>query len=385
MTYPDDNGAALRPDAERLLATFFELVRIDSPSGSEAAMAADLTRRLEALGCSVSMDDAEERTDSECGNVIAELAGTAPGKTIVLSVHMDTVMPGRGIVPVVVDGEVRSSGATILGADDKAGVAAILECLTRLVETGAPRPPLRVVATVGEELGLQGAKALAAEHLRGDLCLVLDADGSPGGIVTAAPTHYTFKATFTGRAAHAGVEPEKGTSAVAMACAAVAGMRLGRLDPETTANVGTIRGGVATNVVAPECALTGECRSIDVVRAHEVRDEMDAAMREAATAAGGSVAITWTKEYEGFRFADDDPLLALVEAACGDAGLVPRRFVTGGGSDGNVFTAKGLPSLVLSSGMRDVHGTEERVALADLEGTAALLLAVVARASGGAA
>jgi tripeptide aminopeptidase len=369
----------------RLIETFLALVRIDSPAGSEAALGAHIAGRLEKLGCRVRFDDAESRTDSECGNLIAELPGTAAGRTIVLSAHMDTVMPGRGIVPVVEDGVVRSAGETILGADDKAGIAAILECLERLAESGVARPPLRVLFTVGEEMGLQGAKVLDPADLTGDVCLVLDADGVPGGIVTAAPTHYTFKATFTGKAAHAGVEPEKGRSAVVMASRAVAAMRIGRLDPETTANIGTVQGGVATNVVAPSCVLTGECRSLDPAKAEAARVEMDEAMSSAASAGGGAVSTSWTKEYDGFRFAEDDPLLALVEDACRDVGLEPRRFDTGGGSDGNVFSAKGLPSLVLASGMQNVHGTGESIRVEHLEAMVRLLLAVIARARTGGA
>jgi tripeptide aminopeptidase len=378
-----DADAADARDA-RLLATFLEIVRIDSPAGSEEAFAEDLSVRLAALGCSVRMDDAEPRTDSSCGNLIAELPGTAPGPRLVLSAHMDTVMPGRGIVPVVEDGVVRSQGETILGADDKAGIAAILECLERITEGALPHPDLRVILTVGEEVGLMGAKALDPSDIVGDLCLVLDADGAPGGIVTSAPTHYTFKATFTGHASHAGVEPEKGRSAVAMACHAVTSMRSGRLDAETTANIGVIQGGVATNVVAASCILTGECRSRDPEKAEAARAEMEAAMRSAASGGGGAVTTWWTKEYDGFSFAEDDPLLALVESACRDAGLEPRRFATGGGSDGNIFSAKGLPSLVLSSGMTNVHGTSESVRVEDLSALARLLLAVVARSVGAA-
>lgn len=376
MTGPTSSS----PRDARLLETFLELVRIDSPAGVEAELGAHVAQRLERLGCRVRFDDAHLRTDSDCGNLIAELPGTAAGRTIVLSAHMDTVMPGRGIVPVVEDGVVRSAGETILGADDKAGIAAILECFERLAEDRVAHPPLRVVLTVGEEMGLHGAKVLDPAELTGDVCLVLDADGAPGGIVTAAPTHYTFKATFTGHAVHAGVEPEKGRSAVVMACRAVTSMRMGRLDAETTANIGTIQGGVATNVVAASCVLTGECRSLDPAKVETVRAEMDAAMHVAASASGGAVSLLWTKEYDGFRFAEHDPLLVLVEEGCRDAGLEPRRFATGGGSDGNVFSAKGLPSLVLSTGMTNVHGTGETIRAEDLEALVRLLLTVIARA-----
>lgn len=365
----------------RVLDTFLELVRIDSPSGEEGAIAAHVIQRLRAMGLRAWADETARESDSESGNVIAELRGTVPGRTLVLCGHLDTVEPGRGVVPVVSDGVVRSQGRTILGADDKAGVAAILEAIEILQETQRSHADVRVLLTVGEERGLQGAKALQVEDATGDVCLVLDADGEPGGIVTAAPTHYTFSATFTGRAAHAGVEPEKGASAIAMAGHAIDAMELGRLDEDTTANIGLVHGGGATNVVASECRITGECRSLDPVRVETVRERMDADMRSAAEALGGSVTIAWTKEYDGFRFADDDPMLVMVEDAIRDAGLEPRRFRTGGGSDGNVLTSKGLPSFVLSSGMRDVHGTDEWVAVADLDTMVRMLLSAIDRAA----
>jgi tripeptide aminopeptidase len=378
---PVPAASATAPDATpRVLATFFELVRIDSPTGSEAAVADRLSEMLSSAGMSVHLDDAHERTDSECGNLVAELPGTGAGRTVVLCAHLDTVEPGRGIVPVLVDGVITSRGATILGADAKAGLAAIVECVRVLGERDAAHPPVRVVLTVGEEMGLQGAKALSEADCAGDICLVLDADGAPGGIVTAAPTHFTFKASFSGRSAHAGVEPEKGASAVEAACRAVAGMRLGRLDDETTANIGAIKGGGATNIVAASCELTGECRSLDADRAEAARAEIDGALRVGAEQAGATVTVFWTKEYDGFRFPDDDPLVELVEEACRAAGVTPFRFRTGGGSDANVLSAKGLRSLVLSSGMRDVHSTKESVRVADLEVLVRILLAVIEKA-----
>jgi tripeptide aminopeptidase len=374
-------GSGAQPDeTPRVLATFLELVAIDSPSGSEAAVGRRLGELFAATGMTVRFDDAHERTDSECGNLIADLPATASGRTVVFSSHMDTVEPGRGIVPVVENGTVTSRGETILGADAKAGLAAIIECVRVLGEADVPHPAVRVLVTVGEEMGLQGAKALSEADCAGDMCLVLDADGAPGGIVTAAPTHFTFKASFAGRSAHAGVEPEKGASAVEAACRAVAAMRLGRLDDDTTANIGAIKGGGATNVVAASCELTGECRSLDADAAETVRTEMDAALRAAADQAGATVRVSWTKEYWGFRFPADDPLVAIVEEACVAAGVTPFRFRTGGGSDANVLASKGLPSLVLSSGMRDVHSTKESLRVADLEALVRILLAVVEKA-----
>jgi len=364
----------------RVLTTFLDAVRIDSPSGEEAEFGAWCAERLTGIGCDVRFDETGPLCGSDSGNLIAEFPGRASGTVVVLSAHLDTVSPGRGIVPVVEDGVVRSVGDTVLGSDDKAGIAAILEALQRVSEGELATPPVRVLLTTGEEWGLQGAKVLAPEDCTGDLCLVLDAHGPVGGIVGAAPTQYTFKAEFHGQAAHAGVEPEKGRSALIMAAKAVAAMHLGRLDDSTTANVGYISGGGPTNVITASCLLRGECRSIDPDRAEAVRSEMDAAMRAAAEDGGGSVDIEWVLEYAGFRFPADHPAMKLLLDACADVGLAPDVFDTGGGSDANVLYAKGLPSLVLSCGMTDVHSTSESIAVADLEAMSDLLVAVLTRA-----
>lgn len=365
--------------ADRLTETFLELVRIDSPTGHEGQVAAFVAAALRSAGCDVRFDATEAQTGSEIGNLIATLPGTAPGRSVGLSAHMDCVDPCLGVEPVVREGVVYSAGETVLGGDDKSGIAAIIEVVRRLSESGTPHADVRIVMTVGEENGLIGAKALGPSDCAADLCLVLDAAGPVGGIVTAAPSHYTFRALFNGRAAHAGVEPERGVSAVAMAAHAVASMEIGRLDAETTANIGTIYGGSATNVVAPTCEVTGECRSLDPERAAAVRDAMDVALRVAADTLGGTVDVTWKLEYEGFRFDEEAPELLWVERACGDVGVTPRRFKTGGGSDGNVLSSKGVPTLVLSSGMTDVHGVDESLDLRQLSLLADLVEAVVRR------
>lgn len=367
------DGAA----GSRLLDTFLEAVRIDSPSGEEAAFARWCVDRLTALGCVVRVDDTVKVTGSDSGNVIAEFAATAAGATIVLSAHLDTVEPGRGIEPIVEDGTVRSAGDTVLGSDDKAGIAAILETLAVLRETGRPHARVRVLLTTSEEIGLQGAHALDVADCGGDVCLVLDAAGEVGGVVTGAPTHFTFTATFRGVAAHAGVQPEKGRSAVLMAARAIAAMPLGRLDELTTSNVGGISGGGATNVVPAECVLRGECRSLGATRVVEVREAMDAAMQRAADEAGGSVEVEWKREYDGYRYEDGDPVLEIVVAGVRAAGFEPYLFFTGGGSDANVLTSKGLPAVALSCGMTDVHSTGETIAVSEIEGLVRVLLATI--------
>lgn len=363
---------------ERLLATFLDLVRIDSPSGFEAQCAAYCASALEAAGCTVRFDASAAVTRSDVGNLIAELPGTVPG-VLALSAHMDCVEPCRGVEPRIIDGIIGSAGDTVLGADDKVGLAATIEMIRRFAESDEDHPTIKAIFTVQEELGLVGAKALDPADAACDLCLVLDADGTPGGIVVAAPTHYTFVAEFVGRAAHAGVQPELGISAIHMAADAITRMELGRLDDATTANIGSIRGGSATNVVTARCEVTGECRSLHRPRVDALKSAMDAALKAAAQEAGGSVDVTWNLEYEGFLLEGDDPAVVLVSAACEDVGVEPRTYSTGGGSDANVLAGMGVDTLALACGMTGVHGTHERLTVADMETLTALVTSVARR------
>ena len=373
-----------RVNEARLLQTFLDLVRIDSPTGSEAACARYCADALSAAGCTIRFDDSAKATGSDTGNLIAILPGTTPG-TLALSAHMDCVDPCRGVEPRVADGVIVSAGDTVLGADDKVGLAVAIEAVRCLADTTGDRPTIKAIFTVQEEIGLHGAKQLTRQDAACDLCLVLDADGKPGGIVVGAPTHYTFTAEFTGRAAHAGVSPERGISAIRMAVDAIAHMELGRLDAGTTANIGSIHGGGATNVIAASCSLTGECRSLDRERVEAIRSAMDSALKNAAQAHRGSVEVAWTREYEGFAAGADDAAVRLVSAACGDVGLAPRLYTTGGGSDANVLSATGVDTLALACGMSGVHSTDEQLATADMEALAALVLAVARRMAAGSA
>lgn len=365
----------------RLLETFLDLVRIESPSGFEAAAADYCRRELETAGCRVWFDGAAEPTGSDTGNLIGELPGTVPG-VLALSAHLDVVEPCRDIRPVITDGVIHSTGPTVLSADDRVGLAAAIETVRRVAERGEPHPTIRILFTVQEEVGLHGAKQLRATDVACDLCVVLDADGTPGGIVVGAPTHYTFCAEFHGRASHAGVAPEQGISAITMAANAIAAMELGRLDDHTTANVGSIRGGRATNVVTARCDITGECRSLDRDRVESVRSAMDEAMRVSAEKAGGTVDLAWHLEYEGFECSQDSQGIELVSAAIRDAGREPSTYRTGGGSDANVLAAMGVPTLALACGMTGVHGTDEQITVDDLQVLTRICEAVVRRMAG---
>ncbi len=361
----------------RLLDLFCEIVRIESPSRREAAMAARCADELRGLGFSVRFDDSAAQTGADTGNLVAHLPGTAPGH-VVLSAHMDTVQPCAGIEPVVEDGVVRSAGDTILSADDKAGIAAILEGVRSVVEEGAPRPDVTVLLTTCEEQHLLGSGALAPDALpAGAPCYVLDADGAPGTVITGAPCHWTLEAVFAGRASHAGVVPEAGISAIQMAAAAIEAMPLGRLDEATTANIGVIAGGRETNVVPEACTLRGECRSLYPDRAEAQKAAMTAALEQAAARFGGSVDIDWTFSYGAVLYDEDDALVQTAARAARAAGLEPCFRHDGGGSDANVLAARGVRAVTLGVGMAAFHSPEEHISVADLEGTARLVEALV--------
>lgn len=372
----------------RIFGSFVEMARIESPSRHEAAMAAHCTRRLEELGFSVRTDASAEKTGSDTGNVVAHLAGTVPGR-IAFSAHMDTVEPCAGIEPRVVveelDGEerevIRSAGDTILSSDDKAGIAAIFEALACVVEQDRPRPDITVVLTTCEEVGLLGAAGLdddVFDPAQKTPCFVLDADGAPGTIVSAAPFHYLLKATFRGKAAHAGVAPEAGASAIEMAARAIASMPLGRIDECTTANIGTLAGGSAMNVVAAECELVGECRSLHEDRVEAQRASMTRAMEEAASALGGTVDVAWTLDYPAILLSEDEEIVARLKAAAAAAGLPVRLASTGGGADANVLVTKGADAVTLGIGMANFHTCDECIKVEDLQNAARFVEAIIA-------
>ncbi|MDR3315107.1 MAG: M20/M25/M40 family metallo-hydrolase [Coriobacteriales bacterium] len=365
-------------DPERLLATFLELVQIDSPSLHEAQVAAYCKDALEAAGCSVRFDDSRAQTGSDTGNLIATLPGTLPGK-LFFSAHMDTVMPGEGIKPFIEDGIIRSEGDTVLGGDDKSGVAAILELIRVLATSDRPHPTVGILLSVGEEVSLRGAKAMDSSAFAGEPCFVLDADGKPGVVIIGAPYQDVFEAHFHGKSAHAGVRPEAGVSAIVMAARAITAMELGRLDSATTANIGTIQGGKQNNIVADSCVITGEFRSMDKQRLDEVKASIDTALQGAVagyTEEEVGVNITWGAEYTGFMVDETDPLVQLVLGEAQTLGLAAKASYTGGGSDANIFADRGLRPVTLGTGMDAIHGPNEQLAIEDLNNLTRLICAI---------
>ncbi len=366
----------------RLHETFARLCEIRSPTGEEREVADTLVAELRALGLDVVEDNGAGPAEAGAGNLLARVPGHDPDTWVMFCAHIDTV-PHRGAVEVVEDeGVFRSGGETILGADNKAAVAIFMELVRRAVET-TPAVGIELVLTVAEEQGLRGAKAFDASVLRSERGFVLDHAGPVGQVITATPTQQKILADFRGVEAHAGVRPEDGASAIAAAAAAISRMQLGRLDGETTANVGLIAGGTSGNVVPGHCAIHAEARSIDSARAAEVAGQISNACAWGASEHGCDVDVRIEELFRGYRVPSASPALALAEEGLRGIGVEPRRVAIGGGSDANVFRLDGMDCVLLANGPDAVHTAEEHVAVADLDRMLAACEGIVARAGDG--
>ena len=350
---------------ERLLDLFMTITGINSYYPGEDEVAAVLSQRLERIGMKMVSD--------EHRNLLGYWPGTgalADQDPILLCAHMDTVISTEGMKPVIRDGAVHTDGSSVLGADDKAAVAAIVEAAEAVADAQLPHLPIEVLFTVGEDVGHIGSKAFDAAHVRSKMGFVPDIGGPVGLISLKAPWARTVKIMFHGRAAHAGLEPEEGRSAISMAAAAVHAMRLGRVDEETTANVGVISGGQAENVVPPEAELIMQTRSLDPDKQRATLEEMIECCRQAAAERGGTIEEQTVGQIEGFRFKPTDPIVQRAEGAIKAAGRVPQHTVTCGGSDANELNAKGLPTLVIAVGYKDIHTNEESMPIDELNSLA---------------
>jgi tripeptide aminopeptidase len=364
--------------ATGVLELFLELAAISSPPGEERPVADRVAGYMRDLGLDVHEDDAGSRIDGTAGNLLARLAPTAEGGTpIFLCAHLDTVPPTAPIQPVVEDGTVRNAAGTILGADDKSAVAVMLEATRRIVVEGRPHAGLELVFTPKEEVGLVGAYAFDAARLESRIGFVYDQAAPIGEVVLGAPSAVAIEATFRGRAAHAGMYPEEGRSAIAAAARAIADLRLGRLDEETSANVGVIEGGTARNIVPERCALRAEARSHDEAKLADLVREMTETMAFAATLEECDVETTVNRTYRAYRFRRTDPAVRLAAAALERTGHSPTFALTGGGADANVFNERGLACVNLANGMTDIHTPDEHIAVSDLDGMVEVTLALL--------
>jgi tripeptide aminopeptidase len=320
---------------------------------------------------------------SDAPNLLARVPGTG-ADSILLCAHVDTVPPAAPIEPVIVDGGWENANDGILGADNKAAVAVLLELARRIVESPeAPGVGLELLFTVSEENGLHGAKAFDPGRLHSSFGYVMDHASPIGEIVTASPTYHRIMAHVHGRAAHAGIRPEDGRSAIAAAARAIAAMRLGRLDSDTTANIGTIRGGTAANVVPEHCSVEAEVRAIDEARVEEVVTEMIDHLQDAADATECDLDVTVERMFKGYRIKGRPREIDVAERALRGCGYEPRQIATGGGSDANALRASGFACTNLANGTERNHEPGERVSVDALEGMLEVAIALLDQAAAG--
>ena len=373
-------------DAARLKEEFLELAAISSPSKREGTIARRLEAILKGMGAGVEVDGAGEKIEGNTGNLLARFPGNTPGAPpFLLSGHMDTVGPAERIRPVVEGDVIRTDGTSVLGGDDKAGVVAILEAIRVLRERAIPHGDIEVVLTICEEYGLLGAKNFDTGRLRARRGLVLDVDGVCE-LITRAPAANRMSFTVHGLPAHAGICPEQGMSAIQIAAEAIAAMKLGRLDAETTANLGIIQGGLATNIVPAMATVRGETRSLSLEKLEAQTPHMracfdDAARRHSVRVGDRSyqarVEAQVDRQYARLDIRDDASIVRLVQAAAAATGRTCRTRGTGGGSDANVFAERGLEVANLACGMREIHTVNEWVDVRDLVLTAGLVVETV--------
>lgn len=378
----DRRFAASEVERRRLGESFAALCRVYSPSAAERVCAEIVRSELAELGIAVEEDGAGAALGGDCGNLLARIPGSGGGDaSVLLCAHLDTVPALLPIDPVLRDGGWENANDAILGADNKATVAALLALARHLAHKPA-RASVELLFTVSEEVGLRGAKEFETGILRSPLGYTFDAAMPIGGIIVASPTYYRLTADFRGVAAHAGVRPQDGRSAILAASRAIAQMQLGRIDESTSANIGTIEGGSAANVVPDRCRIVGEARSLDAARAEQVATGLVAAITDAANdpECECDVDVTLERQFDGYRVSATSREFALAAQALSDCGYDPQPAVSGGGSDVNAFRARGCAVVNLTNGTERPHEITERVSVAALEGVLEVAIALVRRA-----
>jgi tripeptide aminopeptidase len=363
---------------QRVLKTFIELLKIPSPSGREVRISKYVGSILRGSGLSVKRDRAGEGFGGKCGNMVAAVPGTdtsIPG--LIFVSHLDTVVPNDEL-RIIFDGKtIRTDGKTILGADDKAGVAAMCELARELSRSRFPHGPVELLFSVSEEPGLLGLKNLDFSMLNGKFAFILDSHTHVGSIVTSAPSAVRITATIRGKAAHAGVEPEKGINSIAIASAAIASMKIGRIDDETTANIGIINGGTATNIVPQETVVKGEARSFSEKKLGRQVSHMREQFLESAKKRGGKAKVEVAHDFTTFSVGGGEPLVQLAIRAAKRLGHKTSILKSGGGSDANVLNQKEIPSVLLGMGFENPHTEKEFIPVASLYAAAEWILEIV--------
>lgn len=368
----------LKVNEKRVEELFLSLCRINSPSLAEKDVSAWTKAYLESAGLEVWEDNAAEKIGGNSNNIIAFLKGNVQeAPRVFLSAHFDTVEPTVGLEIVEKDGVWSTASDTILGADDKGGMAPAIEAVLSLKESGVSHGDVYLLLSVAEEIGLKGAGALDIEALHLDFGFVLDTSPPVGSFVNQTATHDKLDITIMGKPAHAGKDPENGINAIVVLADAVAGMPMGRIDADTTANLGIISGGTAVNVVCPSVTVRAEARSLHVASLDRQVGEMIRRFEESARKFGTSVVIDHRRHYGSYFISADRPVAIVAEKASQQAGLEFCLRQTLGGSDANIYNAKGVETLVMATGMEKIHTHEERISRQDLLRTARLALAVL--------
>jgi len=360
-----------------VVSLFTELASVPSPPGDERAVADVVGAYMEDLGLHVSEDDAGSRIGSTAGNLYARVEATDGGTPLFLCAHLDTVPPEAGIDPVLEDGVIRNAAGTILGADNKSAVAVMLEATRRILSENRPHGGLELLFTPMEETGLHGAAAFDEERLHARIGYVYDQAAPIGEVILGAPYAHSMEVKIHGRAAHSGMYPEEGRSAIAAAAKAIADFKLGRVDEESSANVGLISGGTAGNIVPEWCSFLAEARSHDPQKLADLVREMLEAATFAASLEDCQVQTEVHKSYNGYRFKPDDDAIRIASSALERSGFEPSYTLSGGAADANVFNERGLACVNLANGMAEIHTPAEHIAVADLERMVGVTLALV--------
>lgn len=365
---------------QRIVEQFMELVQIDSETKHEQNISTVLKEQFARLGLRVYEDDTTAKTGHGAGNLVVtwEAEGASDAPAIFFTCHMDTVTPGKGITPILgEDGWIRSDGTTILGADDKAGIAALFEAIRVIQENNLPHGKIQFVITVGEESGLVGARAMNPQDIDAEFGYALDSNGAVGTICVAAPARAEIQMNIYGKSAHAGVNPEDGISAIQVAAKAIAAMKLGRIDDETTANIGKFQGGSALNVVCDFVQIEAEARSIVQEKVEQQVAKMRDALETTCDKFGARAEFHSEILYPAFGFQDDHEVVQLAQRAIRGLGLETSTFMSGGGSDANIFNGFNIPTVNLAVGYEEIHTTNERIRAEDLAKLAEVVVAIV--------
>lgn len=369
-------------NTEQVKQTFLDLININSPSKCERPVADYVKSQLESLGFDVVEDSAGVKTGGNSGNLIATKLGSILGaKSIFFSCHMDTVQPTDKLEVVIEDDLIRTDGTTILGADDKAGLAAVIEGIRDVVESGKPHGDIQVLCDVQEEIGLIGVKQMDLSLVKAKMGYVFDTGKPVCGLTVSAPSHVNMLIEITGKAAHAGIEPEAGVSAIIAVSNAISKMRLGRIDEETTANVGVIEGGKARNIIPDRVLVKAEARSRSEEKLAEQVQHMKSIFEEEARKIGAKAEVTAEREYDSFRWTQDDDIVKLAMAASRKIGIEPTFQDGGGGSDANLFNSAGIAALLIGVGYEGPHSTSEKITLSDIKKSADLVSALIETAA----